>query len=76
MRSGRIDSDDGRFWLASLSGYAWSLRVSSISADDTTASSGYNLGFNDTDVYTSIGRYGFRNGFPLRCLSTVLRHIE
>jgi len=65
VRSGHLYPHDGKSWGAGQYGYDWSSRSYS------TTAYAYSLNFLASDVTPS--NYGYRyDGFPLRCLSTVL----
>ena len=76
----------GSFYLPGASGatysYAgvygryWSSRGLSTHANGSAIPSTYYLGFNATDVYPSGGPDTRWDGFPLRCLSTVIDILE
>ncbi len=79
MRSGYIDlpgGNDGALRYTNASGHIWSSRGSTVRNDNITALSGYDLHFNVVNVASSFGPNDRWHGFPLRCLSTVLGHIE
>ncbi len=75
VRSGNVflpGVSGATFSLASVHGYNWSSRGSSVRHDGVVIPSAYRLGFNASTVRTSDGPYERWLGFPLRCLSTVL----
>ncbi len=74
VRSGWIDLavSAGTFRYASVVGYDWSSRGSSIHADGAAIPSAYYLRFGPSDVNPSGGPNVRWHAFPLRCLSTVL----
>ncbi len=77
MRSGYIvpATAADTFKIAGKNGYNWSLRGSNTRYDDESVPSAYNLAFY-TAVLPINGPNNRYNGYPLRCLSTVLGHIE
>ncbi len=69
VRSGHISPADtvGTFRYAGVYGYEWSSRTS-----PTSSTLAYWFEFSATESRPSWGPYERYNGFPLRCLSTVL----
>ncbi len=72
MRSGYLAPLDGKSWFAGQNGYDWSSRGASTRYDGVSTPSAYFLVFNAAGMYPSNGPSNRYDGFPLRCLSTVL----
>ena len=75
MRSGLLNPNDGKSWRIGFDGRYWSTREASMRDDGADMPSAYYLYFS-TGVYASNGPTNQSNGFPLRCLSTVLEYVE
>ncbi len=74
VRSGYIylPNTAGTFKEAGQNGSWWSSRASSTRYDGAQIPSAYFLSLDNNLTNTSAGPYIRYNGFPLRCLSTVL----
>ena len=72
VRSARVNLtvSAGTLGYAGQYGYWWSSRAAAYTS--STSANAYDLSFNATAVYPSYGPSNRWNGFPLRCLSTVL----
>ena len=60
----------GTFRFAGVGGIYWSSRAAADTS--STSATAYYLAFDESTVYPSSGPSTRWNGFPLRCLSTVL----
>ncbi len=72
VHSGRINLtvSAGTLGYADQYGHWWPSRAAAYTS--STSATAYYLDFRDTAVYPSNGPVNRWNGFPLRCLSTVL----
>ena len=72
VRSGDVELPitTGTFRFAGVGGIYWSSRAAADTS--STSATAYYLAFDESTVYPSSGPSTRWNGFPLRCLSTVL----
>ncbi len=64
VRSGNVEMNSGRLWVAGIGGYDWSLIAASKRNDGTAILGAYYLGFNVTGASPSGGPLYRWVGYP------------